>query len=245
MRQSNAGWVMVTRPQPGLNDTMSALIKLGLTPLAAPLLSITHYPLRLGLRQNETVYDRVVVTSSQSLSSLRAALPCETPLSVVGAMTAERAKALGFIHVTHGKGTAHDLVSALPSPKSTTSATLLLATGEGLGLDLAHDLRARGWRVTRRVVYRAVGVKRLSDHTRHLLREKKISAILFFSARTAQALIDIEGIDEESFRHVRALALSPTVASVLQQKVWRDIAIAETPTQKALLKLLVAPDRQK
>ncbi|WP_162922301.1 uroporphyrinogen-III synthase [Asaia bogorensis] len=223
--------ILVTRPEPGLSDTRRALEALGWEPHLAPMLRIMPMPLR-----PLSPVGRVVVTSGQSLDSLRDVLPLQTPLTAVGARTAERARACGFSHVDHADGDARSLLQHLGRPRSDPS--LLLATGRGLGGTLARDLRNQGWRVTRRVVYHTAPAGTLDDATRALLAKQRIAAVLFYSAATARAFLSALGPDSALLSTVRALALSDQIGDALRPSSFADIAIAVRPEQEALLDLL-------
>ncbi|RUT26663.1 uroporphyrinogen-III synthase [Asaia sp. W19] len=228
--------VLVTRPEPGLSDTCHALERLGWTPCVAPMLRIIPLPLRA-----TGTFDRVVITSAQSLDALRASVPLDIPLTAVGAKTAERARTLGFVQVDHASGTAESLIPHLgraDKAQPSHERSLLLATGRNLGADLATQLRAGGWRVQRRVVYRTEPEAALTAHARALLHEERVAAILFYSAVTAAAFLDALGSDRAFLRSVRALALSSRIASVLHQAPFGEIAIASQPDQNSLLRLL-------
>lgn len=223
--------VLVTRPEPGLSDTGFALERLGWEPCLAPMLRIYSLP----MKQAGTI-DRVVVTSGQSLEALRVALPPATPITAVGARTAERARTLGFTAVDYAEGTANSLVDHLGRAGGRNS--VLLATGRKLGVDLAAQLRMNGWRVTRRVVYRTEATESLAPAARSLLEQERVAAVLFYSAATARAFLDAFGEERGLLGSVRALALSPTIGRTLGAAPFREIAIAPRPEQQALLALL-------
>ncbi|GBR08390.1 uroporphyrinogen-III synthase [Asaia siamensis] len=223
--------VLVTRPEPGLSDTGLALERLGWEPCLAPMLRVHPLPMK-----PSGAVDRVVITSGQSLQALQAALPFTTPLTAVGARTAERARTLGFTNVDYAEGTAHSLVGHLG--KAGIRNRVLLATGEKLGGELAIELRMNGWHVTRRVVYRTETTGALTPAARSLIEQERVAAILFYSAATARAFLDAFGAERRLLGSVRALALSPAIGRTLDAAPFSQIAIAPRPEQQALLALL-------
>ncbi|WP_025841727.1 uroporphyrinogen-III synthase [Asaia platycodi] len=223
--------VLVTRPEPGLSDTGLALERLGWEPCLAPMLRVHSLPMK-----PTGVVDRVIVTSGQSLEALRAALPPATPITAVGARTAERARTLGFTMVDYANGTAQSLVGHLG--RADRRNRVLLATGQKLGGDLAAQLRMNGWHVTRRVVYRAEATGTLAPTARSLIEQERVAAILFYSAATARAFLDAFGEKRGLLGSVRALALSPSIGKTLGAAPFGEIAIAPRPEQQALLALL-------
>jgi len=180
--------------------------------------------------------DRIIVTSGQSLESLCSGIPLSTPLTAVGARTAERARMMGFTTVDHASGTAHSLLDHLGHTEK--PHRLLLATGRNLGNELANRLRGMGWQVTRRVVYRSQPVGPLDSSSRSLIEKGHVAAILFYSAATARAFLDAFGPERSLLESVRALALSPHIGETLRTAPFRKIDIASTPEQQALLALL-------
>lgn len=231
MAEALARTVLVTRPEPGLSDTRAALETMGWKPHLAPMLKISTVPMHPARH-----IGRVVVTSSQSLEGLHDAIPLSTPLTAVGERTAERARAAGFTCVDHAAGNAASLVRYLGRPES--NASLLLATGEGLGVELAADLRTHGWRVTRRVVYRTATAPALDASTRDLLSGDRVAAILFYSAVTARSFLDALGPERTMLSRIRALALSSRIGDALRNAPFADIGVATRPSQSALLSLL-------
>lgn len=223
--------VLITRPEPGLSDTRAALESMGWQPHLAPMLSISTVPMHPARH-----VDRVIVTSGQSLEGLRGSISLSTPLTAVGERTAARARAAGFTTVDHASGNAASLVRHLGQPAK--DGSLLLATGEGLGLALAADLRSAGWRVTRRVVYRTASARSIDPSTRDLLAGDRIAAILFYSAVTARSFLDALGPERHMLSNIRALALSSRIGDVLRTAPFADIAVAARPNQNALLNLL-------
>ena len=135
--------------------------------------------------------------------------------------------------------------STLPGASTRRPAPLLLAVGEGYGAELAADLRARGFRVLRRVAYAAAPAPGLpAEALAALQRDGEVVSALFFSprsARCAMSLLKAAGLAETAAR-MEALAISPRVAEAatraLAPLAWRAVRIADRPDQDALLALL-------
>ena len=84
--------VLVTRPEPGLSETMRALAGMGLAPVAAPLLSVrTRHPVLPRRVQ------AILLTSGQAAAPLAGLAPGlrALPVLAVGDATAARARAAG------------------------------------------------------------------------------------------------------------------------------------------------------
>ncbi len=225
----------MTRPEPGARDTADRLAALGRRAVLAPMLAVQ--PRRLALSGPPP--QAVLVTSGNALAALPAALH-GVPLLAVGDATAVRARDAGFAVVHSAGGNAEALAALTVRLCRPEWGTLLLASGEGQGLPLAAALRARGFRVRRRVVYAAAPVAALSAAAALALRAGSVQAALFFSAATARAFVTLlrRELPDSVVAEVAALALSPSVADALRPLPWRAIRVASHPNQDELLTLL-------
>jgi uroporphyrinogen-III synthase len=162
-------------------------------------------------------------------------------LLAVGEATAERARAAGFARVISADGDAIALATLASNSCDRQAGMLLLATGRGQGRGLAADLRARGFRVIRRVVYSATPVPILPEPAREALAAAgRLTAALFFSAETARQCVRLlqRARLHEAVQAVDALAIGQPAAVALQALQWRRICVAARPTQDAMLGLL-------
>jgi uroporphyrinogen-III synthase len=224
--------VLITRPEPGASDTARRIAALGLLPILAPCLTIEPLPVRLppGLQA-------VLVSSGNAIPALPGALH-GLPLLAVGDATAARAQAAGFRHVESADGDAAAL-GVLAAERCPEHASLLLATGQGQGGGLAADLRRRGFRVHRRVVYAARPVVRLPGPAREALMAGGLRAALFLSAETARAFIRVlPAALHPAMATVDALAIGQPAALALQQLPWRRVRVSAKPTLDSVLAML-------
>ncbi|CAG4904638.1 unnamed protein product [Acidocella sp. C78] len=224
---------MVTRPEPGGSATAAALRAAGHVPVLAPCLEIEALPAAL-----PAVMDAIVVASAQALPGLPPALRA-VKLFAVGDATAARARAAGFISVASAAGTARDL-AALVGARLASGARLLLACGAGHSTDLAADLRRRGFRVTRRVVYRSRPARELDAAARAALEAGDVDRVMVFSpasARSFATLVTAAGLDGALAGAV-AVAISPAAAAPLSRLPFREIRSAVSPDQDHMLPLL-------
>lgn len=224
--------VLVTRPEPGASETVGRIRALGLTPILAPMLHIARLPMRLG-----PVVQAVLVTSGNALPPLPAGLH-GLPLLAVGDATAARARAGGFTKVCSGDGDAIAL-AALAAEVLPPRAALLLATGAGQGASLAADLRRRGFRVHRRVVYAARPARGLPAAARHALADGILGSAMFLSADTARAFVQAmpAGL-HPALAGVEALAIGQPAADVLMHLPWRRVRVSAKPTLASVMALL-------
>ncbi|MBO6090702.1 MAG: uroporphyrinogen-III synthase, partial [Acetobacter sp.] len=140
----HAKGVIVTRPEPGLTETLLAVQKAGWDAYPSPSLCIT---LRELLPLPPRTICAVLVTSGQAIPALCGKIPQEMPFYVVGDRTAERVRQAGFVNVRSANGNAEDLIKFVCQHYTPLSGTLLIATGRGCGITLADTLRQIGFRV--------------------------------------------------------------------------------------------------
>lgn len=227
--------VLVTRPEPGAAETATRLKALGWTPILAPALVLTPRPLATPARAQA-----LLLTSR---AAARALAPWPIPVLAVGAATADSARAQGFSEVRAAGGDAEALAALCAEVLRPEDGPLLLAVGAAYSLDLTAMLRARGFRVIRRVVYAAGEAAALPASAALALGAGAVSHAMFFSPRSAAcslALLSGGGL-ADALTGIEALAISPRVASVLEAHAWCRIRVARRPDQDHLLELLGTP----
>jgi uroporphyrinogen-III synthase len=225
--------VLITRPEPGAAETAARVAALGFVPVLAPALTLA------ARTPPPPPAQAIVITSPAAARALPAALHA-LPLFATGPASAEAARAAGFRRVEGAEGEAVSLAALVAARTAPGAGPLLLAVGAGYGLDLAAALRARGFRVLRRIVYAAREATALPAPAAAALGAGRVAAALFFSPRSARAAMAL--IEQAGLRHaapgIVALALSPRIASSLRAWPWRRVAVADAPHQDRLLALL-------
>jgi uroporphyrinogen-III synthase len=110
-------------------------------------------------------------------------------------------------------------------------------------MDLAAALRAKGFRVIRRIAYEATPATALPDEARAALAAGTVEAALFTSPRGVRitlALMHGAGLADAA-RAIRALAISPRIAEALRPLPWASIAVTARPDPSLLPALLGPP----
>jgi uroporphyrinogen-III synthase len=229
-------FVLVTRPQPGADETARRLTALGRHPLVAPLLRLSHVAAPL---PKAASLQAVLVTSGSALPALSAHHACR--LLVVGDATATRARTAGFTEVHSAGADAIALAGLVRRLCDPAGPPLLLASGARQGRPLAATLRRDGFHVIRREVYAARVVTTLPEPAATALAAGQIDTALFFSAATARAFVDLLGaaLPISVVAGVEAVAIAPATASALSPLPWRRIRVASAPNQDAILALML------
>ncbi len=234
--RARARQVLVTRPDAEARETAARLEQLGWRPVLAPCIRIVPRLMRLDAEWRPQA---VLVTSGNAVAALPDRLH-GAPLLAVGDATATRARAAGFVRVSSAGRDAAALAALVGLSCAPGGGPLLLAAGEGQGAALMQELRARGFRVLRRVAYAARPVRGLSAAARAALSGGGVAAALFFSPASAEAFaVALRRAGAAELLHpVTAAAISPATAAVLTPLPWRDIRVASRPNQDELLACL-------
>jgi len=232
--------VLITRPEPGASETASRIAALGLIPIMAPLQGMETLTARLPPAGQVAA---IVLTSRNAIAPIPPGYQ-NLPAWVVGDATATRAREAGFTDIHSADGDAVALATLIAGRMRPSDWTLLLVTGQGHGARLSGLLRQGGFRVIRRVVYRARPAADLPPAVATTLMAPEPShppiAVLFFSAEAARLfgrLLQAAGM-EDTIQHCEALAISPAVGVALQRHPWGAIHVAARPNQDAMLALL-------
>lgn len=223
----------MTRPEPGGSATAAVLRALGHVPVLAPCLEIEPLPASF-----PPLMDAIVVASAQALPGLPAALHA-VPIFAVGDATATRALDAGFIDVSSASGTAREL-AALVSARMDRGARLLLPCGAGHSLNLAADLRTRGFRVTRRVVYRSRPARSLPAAAHAALEARDIDRVMVFSPASARSFAALVAADRlaDALTGAVAIAISPAAATPLTRLPFAQVRTAISPDQDHMVTIL-------
>lgn len=227
--------VLVTRPAPGDAETAAAIAALGWEPVLAPALVLRETP------PASLPHAQALLLPSRA--SARALVAVPLAVLAVGEGTAAEARARGFTDVIAAEGEAATLAALAAERLDPAAGPLLLAVGRGYGAELAAALRARGFRVIRRVVYAAHPAEALPDAARAAIATGRVAAMLVTSPRSARitaALLRRAGLAEAT-QAMRALVLSPRIAAALAPLRFADVQMPARPDPGLLPALLGAP----
>ncbi|MBL6938852.1 MAG: uroporphyrinogen-III synthase [Alphaproteobacteria bacterium] len=228
--------VLVTRPIDSANETAALLRERGHEPVVAPLLEVRYHdghPLHLDGVQG------LLATSANGLRAFaRRTSRRDFPVFAVGSQTAHAARDAGFSDVHNADGNADTLAQTVQATAKPGDGPLLHATGaEAEGL-LAAALIAAGFTVHTEVLYDVPAATDLPQAARDAF--PTLDAVLIFSARSAQALVDCvtrAGLTPAAARIVAA-AISPAAAKPLSVLNFREVRVAAHPNQASVLDAL-------
>lgn len=191
-------------------------------------------------------FQAVLVTSPAGAEALGArAAPKDVPVLAVGSRTAGACRRAGFARVLDAGGDAGDLRRLAREALDPAGGPLLHASGRDVARDLAAPLGAAGFRVERRVLYRAEPAAALPAEAREALGGGETECVLFLSARAAEAFTRLArraGCDR-TFARLAAACMSRRVAGALEARAWREVVVARRPDAESLVAALPAPAR--
>lgn len=230
--------MLVTRPEPDASETAARLNALDIETVIDPLLIAQTLPTSLPPAEG---FAALAVTSANALRALddRGDLSGYRglPLYAVGDRTAETARRLGFGNVTSARGNMNDLVALLA--EAGLKGPILYPAARQQAGDLGKALAPRGIMVITTPVYDMLPSAGLSETTAAALASGTISGALFYSRRTAETFATLAaGLRDRT--KLGVLCLSETVAAPLVAAHFVRVALADHPSEEAMLGLALS-----
>ncbi len=232
--------VLVTRAQDDAARSAERLAAIGHVAVLSPVIEIVPS----GAIWPQGVVDAVTATSAHAFRSVQ--LPPEwpppearrlLPLFLVGARTADAARACGFGGPLQLAANAQALCARITGKLRPPSNIVYLA-----GRDRKRDLEAccasAGLAVAVLEVYVAQAAMQLSEEAIRLAAARAIGAVLHYSRRSAEIFLDLAAaaaLDPAALVHV---AISEDAAAPLRVAALPQIMVAAEPNESAILALL-------
>ncbi len=234
-------FVLLTRPLDEAMRTAEKLKALGHTAVLSPVIDIVP----TGATWPRGVVDAVVATSARAFQCLDVApdwpLPeaCRLyPLFVVGAKTAEAARARGFEGVARITMDAKALCSVIRESFEPPARVLYLA-GRDRKSDLETCCKKAGIALDAVETYAAQSAPHLSHEAVRFADDGIIGAVLHFSRRSAEIFLRLAAearFDPAPLIHV---AISEDAAAPLA--ALPKVVVVQEPSEDAILALFKAP----
>lgn len=228
--------ILITRPLEDYAETAAMVSASGFDPVACPMLRVepvTHPDPEPGR------YQALVFTSPRGVTHLDAVPGLkELPVYTVGDRTAEAARQAGYTKVTSAGADLNALEALLFLENLSPDKPLLHVCGE----DVVRPITVPGRRFESLVVYRAVQAEDLPAPALAVIQDRSPYAVMFYSARTADAFakaVKQQGLQSQ-FMTTRALCLADTMIESLRGLPWRSILVAQRPDRSGMQALLDA-----
>ena len=230
--------LLLTRPRPDSEELARTLAARGVESVVSPALEIV--PLPPG-PPPEGALRAILLTSGNAAPALAAGGFRRTaPVLCVGGATARRAAGAGFADVRSADGDARGLALLARRSLDPRAGRLLWLRGAETSGGLADALRAAGFEVEERVVYRADPAESLSPEAAARIAAGGIDAALLFSPRSARifaALLERAGLARAA-GGMAAWCVSRATARAAAGPPWREVRVAARPDLPAMLALL-------
>ncbi|MFN7056441.1 uroporphyrinogen-III synthase [Hyphomonas sp.] len=226
--------VIVTRTQPGADETAAGLAALGYRPIVSPMLRIVETG--LAAEALEGVRD-IVFTSANGVRAFTAARAGETAAFAawcVGPSTAEAAREAGFTPVVESDGDAAALAGLILARRDDLSGPLLHIANKAAAGQLVAALQAGGLEARFAAPYRTEAAPALSSEALEVLTSGSRCAVLVHSAKAADAL----AASQPPLAHAVIAAISEAAAEPLAHLPAAARAIAARPNEAALMAAL-------
>ena len=227
--------MLVTRPQPDASETAARLFALDIDALVEPLLSAETLASTLPPADG---FAALAATSANALRALhdRGELPrfLKLPLYAVGDRTAQLAQHFGFARVHSAGGNMTDLVALIVAAE--LEGPVLYPAARQQSGDLAKALAPHGVRVISTPVYAMNPVPRLSAKTLSAIESGTMTAVLFYSRRTAETFARLATSVRDKAK-LAMLCLSEAVAKPLLDAHFVRVWVADYPSEEAMMAL--------
>lgn len=226
--------VLVVRAPHQADQTLKGIASLGFEPYHIPLHDIIFNT----YDAPRTPPTALIVTSAHALEAA-VLMDKHIPLFIVGRATATLAQAMGFtaLHVADDVAGLETVIAAHTVP---SGDHLHYMRGDSITRDLKSIFEERGYLVSEQRVYSALYAQAMPPVLAVLLREDKVSVVLFFSAQSAQNFCKLaRGASlERECTKLYAIVMSPKVGEACSLLPWRDIIVSYTPNLEGMLECL-------
>ncbi|MBL8548795.1 MAG: uroporphyrinogen-III synthase [Hyphomonadaceae bacterium] len=224
--------MLVTRASPGAEATAKRIRAQGGEPVLAPLLKVEKRRASVNL----AAVQALLFTSTNGVQSFaEQSKERALPALCVGDATAHAARLHGFTDVRAGGGDVAALAKTIIATLDPAKGALVHAAGKDVAGDLPGALAPHRFVLEHRIFYEAVAAHRLPAEALARLRQAPpdLDIVLFHSPRAAHI-----------FRQLAPHAPAMLAAACLSEAVafaatvagrWREVIVAETPTDAALL----------
>jgi len=224
--------VIVTRTQPGADETATSLTRHGYRALVSPMLQIV--PSGLDPAALSGVRDFIFTSANGVHAFAASGTPAEGLTAwCVGPSTAAAARETGFSSVVEGDGDAEDLARRILTARAEVSGPLLHIANDAAAGNLVATLKEAGLDARFAAAYRTEPAPALSAPALAALKEGP-AVLLVHSAKGAAAIAQT-GVKLDQ---AVVVAISAAAAAPLQGTPLAGLHIAGRPNEDALMAAL-------
>jgi uroporphyrinogen-III synthase len=230
--------VLLTRPKDDAAAFAQMLRARGHDAVIAPLLEIRY---RDGAEITLDDAQAILATSANGVRAIaRRTKRRDVPLFAVGPQTAQQAENAGFKTIRNAQGDGVALARATREWASPDKGALLHAAGAEAPKFLGPELEKYGFTVRHEILYDAAAAETLPDAAVAAFKQNMLDAVMLFSPRSARVFAELAeraGL-AQNCEPLLALCISSAAADALGALRFREIRVAQNPSQERMLALL-------
>lgn len=230
--------ILLTRPIEDSQKIADDLKKLSIDSEISPLLEIQK---KLNAIPDHEKYQCIILTSKHAaLGLIEVNAKKSLPIYCVGDATSNFISKLGFLNAISASGDAGDLTRLVKKNLTPSDGPILYLCGQHTNSNINDILKLSGFIVDVSIVYEAKEIQSLSKTVIKSLRKKEINGVFLYSPRSARILcnvIECLGLKKTS-QDLIVYCLSSAVANEVKDLIWKDVLIAQNPSNLAMLALV-------
>ena len=230
--------ILLTRPIEDSQKIADDLKKLNIDSEISPLLEIQK---KLNVIPDHEKYQGIILTSKHAtLGLIDINAKKSLPIYCVGDATSNFISKLGFLNAISASGDAGDLTRLVIKNLTPSDGPILYLCGQHTNSNINDILKLSGFMVDVSIVYEAKEIQSLSKTVIKSLRKKEINGVFLYSPRSARILCNvIESLDlKKTSQGLIVYCLSSAVANEVKDLIWKDVLIAQNPSNLAMLALV-------
>lgn len=229
--------ILVTRPSQDFERTAQALHAAGFAAVAAPMMNFEIMGFDV---PDLSQFSALVFTSANGVRALQQrpefrGMACYA----VGEQSAKAAVDAGFVLLAQGAGDVQSLCKIIEKDNFGRKHLLHISGVHQAG-NLVQNLADMSIICRRVQAYQMVAAQQISDEVVEQIRNRDITAILFYSARSAQIFnenMEKMGLLDEILE-IAAFCLSKNIADGLSSPYLKQIYYVNQPDEAALIELM-------
>ncbi len=230
--------ILVTRPQPGADQTAARLKQHGFEAVVLPFTEMVPVSPTAEL-PDPTDTQALVVTSANAIRYARPDLIesyRSVPVYAVGDATKQAAVAAGFSAVQSANGNAQDLVTLVKSDLIPGGGLLYLC-GETRTSDIEVCLSNTNFRLVTIETYRTKKVSQLTYKFESMRKLHSLDAVALFSSISAEIYdaLTAPHIDDELIENPAVFCVSERAKQVLSPVHQKRTIVAEAPREDSIV----------
>lgn len=228
--------VIVTRTAPGVHKTVAKLTKVGVSPIAYPLLSVkfaesAEIPNDAGV----TIFTSVNGVNSYSQLTDRR----DTRVYCVGAATHAAAEEMGWTVLASSHGGTNEFIDLLEKHIDSGETLIVHPTNTKTAFGITEMLQERGYVAQMVDCYTTKRKRKLSKKVTEALQTDDC-AVMFYSTEAVMAFLDLQ--DSREYKDLKIIGLSENIVSNLRHQGFSRIWVAEEPIDDAMVNVLTMPE---